>query len=330
MEIDKLISQIYNKIEILKKNFSDSDIEFTYCFRGEAKDYGKTKLTPTLFRENTSGSDCLDKELINLITDYRIVEDESLNSLTKAIEGQHFLALSRLLDVTFSILPSLFFASSTEKDANGYIYVFQFPKTYSPSSTYINTYYEKIISEEILPYYQNFKVLSHTQSNNRIKSQSGGFILFPGLQLSIKGIPNVYYEKVEIKAENKEKILEELDKFFNINEATIYPEKDKKRELIRNKLFLTSKDTKELNSAKEFCITEVTDALERITYECSIALKDANENSKKNIRRILRREKRDLFNYINKNFDKGYIEESVRDGQIKKVETEIKKWNSII
>lgn len=289
MILQKIIEKIYSKIEEFEDK--DDNQEFTFCFRGEAEDYKATKLTPTLFREKKIGGSIPDKELINLITDYKIVDDKNLNPLSKAIEGQHFLALSRLLDITFSILPSIFFASSSAKDKDGYIYIFRFPKAYSPSSNYINKYYEKLINGEIEPYYQNFKVLSHIQSNSRIKSQSGGFILFPGQK--IKRIPNNYYKSYKIEAKDKDEILKELDIFFNINESTIYPEKDKKRDLIKKRLYSISKDDIFIENSN-FYKQEIDTALERISFEIHSSL----EVDRKKILRLLRKESRNLEEYV--------------------------------
>ena len=291
--IHEIIRDIYKEIDQLKSE-AGSGTDFTFCFRGEARDYKETKLMPTLFRESNPGEFLKDKELINLIMDYKIVDDENLSPLSMAREGQHFLALSRLLDVTFSILPSLFFACSSnseeEKNEDALIYIFRFPKTYSPSSAYINSYYKKLINREIIPYYQNFKVLSHTESNNRIKSQSGGFILFPGDTL--KKIPKSYYKEYKIKASQKNQLLKELDIFFNINESVVYPEKDKKRNLIKNRLGLISMDDTLLET-DTFYVEEVRSALERINFEIHSLKLDDRE-----IYRILRKERHDLEGYV--------------------------------
>lgn len=332
MKVQKTIEEIFKKIQDLQNNYSPSPYEFTYCFRGEAQDYGETKLTPTLFREKGFGGKLPDKELINLITDYRISDADNISSLSKAIEGQHFLALSRLLDVTFSILPSIFFAASSSFEENGYVYVFQFPKTYSPNSSYINDYYEQLITREIVPYYQNFKVLSHTQSNERIKSQSGGFILFPGSE--IKPMPEIYYKKVEIKSSDKKDILDELDAYFNMNESTIYPEKDKKRELIRKKLHTISSDIKNKDNKISFYEAEIEETLVRINFECS-ALKRAGKSGI-DLKRILKRELRDLIGYIDnidltdgeKKDDKNCID--FIEQQKIKVSSEFSKWQAVI
>ena len=49
--VDKLIGQIYDEINNLKINFPYSNQEFTYCFRGEAKDYGNTKIAKDVIEQ---------------------------------------------------------------------------------------------------------------------------------------------------------------------------------------------------------------------------------------------------------------------------------------
>ena len=50
MEIINILSEINKKIEQMQKE--DQFGNYFFCFRGESKDYGSTRLTPTLFREN--------------------------------------------------------------------------------------------------------------------------------------------------------------------------------------------------------------------------------------------------------------------------------------
>lgn len=263
MKIITLLSEINKKIEQMQKE--DQFGNYFFCFRGESKDYGETRLTPTLFRENDIINNIPDEELINLISDYKIVENRELSNLSKAIEGQHFLELSRLLDITFSILPAIFFASSSHKEDNGIVYIFKFPEAFSPSSSYINAYFDNIIERKTIPYNQNFRVLSHTQSNERIKSQSGGFILFPGN--TMKNIPELYYETVEISHDTKKILLEELDIYFGINEAVLYPEKDKKKEIIKKGLKKISRDRVNIKDELSFYEIEIKNALTRLEYE---------------------------------------------------------------
>lgn len=263
MEIINILSEINKKIEQMQNE--DQFGNYFFCFRGESKDYGSTRLTPTLFRENDIINNLPDEELINLISDYKIVENKELSNLSKAIEGQHFLELSRLLDITFSILPAIYFASSSNEKENGVVYIFRFPEAFSPSSSYINSYFDNIIERKTIPYNQNFRVLSHTQSNERIKSQSGGFILFPGN--TMKNIPKLYYESVEISHDTKKILLEELDSYFGINEAVLYPEKDKKKEIIKKGLKKISGDKVNIKDDFSFYEIEIKSALARLEYE---------------------------------------------------------------
>ncbi|MGO0289899.1 hypothetical protein ACTMDJ_14435, partial [Enterococcus faecalis] len=59
--IDKIIKKVTEQEEKMKEFFYDDTI---VCFRGESKDYGETKLMPTLFRDRDNI--LLEKELIEL------------------------------------------------------------------------------------------------------------------------------------------------------------------------------------------------------------------------------------------------------------------------
>lgn len=294
MAIEQIIKEIYAEIEKLR--ISSGEGEYIYCFRGESADYKETKLIPTLFRDSRVEGKLPDRELINLITDYQIADATITSNLSKAIEGQHFLVLSRLLDITFSIMPALYFACSGNYNEDGYIYIFRFPTVFSPSSTYINFFYDGLISGEIEPYFNNFKVLTHTQSNERIKSQSGGFILFPG-KTAIP-IPERYYLKLKVSKEKKKDVLNELDLYFGINEAFIYPEKDKKRELISKKISMISKESNCVNTDALFYKIEIEEALERIQFELRVMLNEGK--SKKEQLRLIRKEERDILEYLDR------------------------------
>lgn len=115
--------------------------------------------------------------------------------------------------------------------------------------------------------------------------------MFPGQK--IKRIPNNYYKSYKIEAKDKDEILKELDIFFNINESTIYPEKDKKRDLIKKRLYSISKDDSFLEN-NNFYKQEIDTALERISFEIHSIL----EVDKKKILRLLRKERRNLEEYV--------------------------------
>ena len=78
MKIYELIKKIYDEIEELQSKVGCSKDNFTYCFRGESRDYGDTSLTPTLFREEKFKGFLPDKEIISLISDYNVAEKEHI------------------------------------------------------------------------------------------------------------------------------------------------------------------------------------------------------------------------------------------------------------
>ena len=228
--VSSYLDKITEEIEFLqKKHYKKYDSRALIAFRGEPRDFMDTKLMPSIFREPPLISK--EKHLFELFCDYELIEHNKRN-IDKAIETQHYASISRMLDVTFNAAVALYFACSNNED-DGFVYVFCFPKYYSPHSNYIEDFYTDILkSKEIKTYFKNFKVFSHTYSNDRIKAQSGGFIFFPGDTYS--PINHIYYKRIEIKKEDKEKILEELDVIFHINKARLFPEKDKIVEIIIN------------------------------------------------------------------------------------------------
>ncbi|WP_062532827.1 FRG domain-containing protein [Jeotgalibaca dankookensis] len=290
----KYINKVIENIDTLKKQvFKFSNDDPIICFRGESRDYGETKLTPSLFR--ISNGAYLDVDLINLLSDYDIPNSLEKSLLAKTISGQHYVQTSRLLDITFNMLPSLYFATE-DYDVDGYIYSFVFPESFSPNSEYLNFYYDKIVNQEFFPRQNDFKVITHSYSNERIKSQNGGFILFSGTNFN--EIPEEYYNKpILIEAKEKEKIRNELETYFNITESTIYPEKDKRKSIIEKKLSNATYKPKIKN--EEYRRIELNYYLRRISFE--INLKASNSTPKKELLRILRSEKNSIENYIEKN-----------------------------
>lgn len=297
------IDQIMKNVEAQKKRmkgqmYKDSIV----CFRGEHKYFGQTKLCPSLFREEKSLQ--YEKGLLDLLSDYGVADETNVSNLSKAMAGQHFIQTSRLLDVTFSILPALYFASYEENlndinDENkyGYVYSFVFPESFSPNSDYLNNCYDKIVEGNFSPYARDFKVITHSYDNERVRMQNGGFILFTGEVFS--KIPNEYYcPPVKILKDDKKAIREELSEFFNIDESTLFPEKDKRRGVIHREL---PKTNKHKNRLEKYIDIELEYSLRRIEYEVTVKVNHTDETTK-NIHRFLRKEKESLFGYTDKNF----------------------------
>ncbi|MGL4697372.1 FRG domain-containing protein [Enterococcus larvae] len=286
IEIDSVIK------EARSETTSFYEGECITAFRGEPMDYGNTAMMPSLFREEYSINDELN--LLDLLCDYSVVEKGMIKNIEKAIESQHYIAISRLLDVTFNILPAIFFAASLESQHDGFIYIYTFPEHFSPQSDYIENFYTAMLNKnnENIPFLGDFKVITHGYNNERMKSQQGGFILFPGEKF--RQIPRCYYKKICIKSEDKIDLLYELDLMFNISEATIYPEKDKRKALIKNHIN-KSKQVRRYDS-KISIEDEVISYLKRLDFEFYLMKKKSAD--KKELARIFRKEISDLCFFI--------------------------------
>lgn len=291
--LSRYLDEVNNKIELLlQRNGKKDQNGILIAFRGESKDYGRTKLMPSLFRDNSYVAK--EKYLFELLSDYGVIGEEKIRNIEKAIEAQHYVAISRMLDITFNILPALYFACSSEgnKEEEGKIYIFLFSEHYSPHSKYIESFYTEMLEGKNIAYSKNFKVVSHSYSNDRIKAQNGGFIFFQGKEFS--PINDIYYETININQDDKIIILKELNLLFSINEATIYPDKEKKAKLAEQKF------KKGIYKDKELTVSaEIHTYFERINYECIMYKKKKNGVfNKKGYLRKLRKEKEDLLTYI--------------------------------
>ena len=336
----KCISDYVFQIEEITKKFNKNNL---ICFRGEPEDYGSTKLMPSIFRlKNPSVAE---KNIDFLMTDYSLVNDADSN-INKAIKAQHYLAKSRLLDVSFDLLVALYFACSdvidyanknninpydyealskikSDKIKDGFVYIFNFPKSYFPSHKKVketfdyifkkNTYekgrVEKEYNNYFGPYYKNFMVLEHGESNARIIKQSGGFIMFPGEITSV--IDEIYYESIIISSQYKVKLLVDLNRLFNINSFTLFGENDDIAKLINSRI--SKSDNKKLELKNKL---EIDEFFERIEYE--LKAKIILNYNKYDLMRFLRKEKDDIINFYEK-----YINDSQYSECVKKILQEI-------
>lgn len=289
------INKAMERVDDLKKEIAATGIENDLvCFRGECEDYGETKLMPTLFREKSRV--LKDNELIELLCDYDIPNSDHDNSLSKVIMGQHYIEISRLLDVTFNILTALYFACDKIEE-DGFIYCFVFPESFSPNSYYLQQHYNKIVEGKFKPYSRDFKVITHSHNNERIKLQSGGFILFSGNTFT--KIPKEYYgEPVKIDKVDKSEVRKELHVLFNVNESSLFPEKDKRKDIIKAKL---GKSAGNVFAESKHLRSELNYYLRRVESEVIIK-KNKKEEDSIAIRRFMRKEKSDIINFIKENF----------------------------
>ena len=297
-ELNDYLKEVKRKVSLLiERNKMQENEECLIAFRGEARDYGLTKLMPSLFRDSTYVTK--EKYLFELLSDYDVIHNEKKGNVEKAIEAQHYVAITRMLDITFNVLVAFYFACISEHDEDAKIYIFCFPEHYSPHSKYIEKFYTSILDGKKIAYSKNFKVISHSYLNNRIKAQMGGFIFFQGQEFS--PISSVYYESIEIKAHDKKNMLKELDLLFGINNATIFPDKENRANLVKEKF------NQFKSRARDLSIEDgIYTYFERIQYESNIYINKLGKDFDRiKYLRKLRKEREDLLNYIDINFKCG-------------------------
>lgn len=312
------IAQIKEKVmELASRHKTFLKTEPLIAFRGESNDYGETKLTPSLFRDSSYVAK--ESHLFELFCDYSIVDPKASN-IEKAIETQHYASISRMLDISFDVLVALYFACAHPGEHDGYVYVFAFPEHYSPHSKYIEEFYTNVLEGKHIAYSRNFKVFSHSFTNDRIKAQKGGFIFFPGKEFH--PINSCYYDRVLISKDHKKEILGDLEILFQITKATLFPEKDKIAEVITNRFKGSTYATKAVSLENE-----IESFFSRIDYELKILRLKGETVDKKKIMRWLRKEEDDLINYVEQqiNLHASGLTKQEQETTIKAMGTEIKK-----
>lgn len=313
------ITQIKEKVaELSSRHRAFLKTEPLIAFRGESNDYGDTKLTPSLFRDSSYVAK--ESHLFELFCDYNIVDPKASN-IEKAIETQHYASISRMLDISFDVLVALYFACTHPDEHDGYVYVFAFPEHYSPHSKYIEEFYINVLEGKHIAYSRNFKVFSHSVTNDRIKAQKGGFIFFPGKEFH--PINDCYYERILISKNHKREILEDLEALFQITKATLFPEKDKVAEIITNKFKGNIYTTKSVSLENE-----IESFFSRIDYELKILHLKGKTADKKRVMRWLRKEQDDLINYTEQQIS-SHISE-LTDAEQEKVIQTIKNNFSVL
>ena len=302
--INYYLEQINKKIEMLQDRNKTRDEKLIIAFRGEAREHKGSELQPSIFRSDRERS--MEQYINDLMLDYNLMDNSIDEEIIKAIYAQHYLAKSRLLDVTFNVLPSIYFSCEKYPEKDGIVYIFAFPETYSPNSRFIRDYYSDILSGEEYIYPKNFKVITEGFFHDRIIAQDGGFILFAGKKFH--PIDEIYYERIYIDKKDKDGIKNELKKLFSIDRYSIYPEIEEKVDRIKDILW----------NHKQYDWTcdikgEIDSAINRIAYEYRVKKSDG---SAEKINRWLRKEKEDLISYIKKTEDtednKKYIEDKFK------------------
>lgn len=126
-----ILSNYLKKVEeevdsLIERHKKVTNTNCLIAFRGENKDYEETKLMPSLFRNENY----IEKEkyLFELLDDYGFIQPNQKRNIEKAIEAQHYIAISRMLDITFNLFVAIFFACKGNENENGIIY-FLFSRT---------------------------------------------------------------------------------------------------------------------------------------------------------------------------------------------------------
>ncbi|TFJ72014.1 FRG domain-containing protein [Carnobacterium maltaromaticum] len=234
----KYMTEIMDKVNTLLENTGLNKDNSIVAYRGESEDFGESKLKPSFFR----GEQMNEMRLFETLKDYNITENEADGYIKRAVDSQHYIAKSRLLDITFNILSSLYFACDSDfsKKKDGIVYIFNFPSEiyFSINSEYIEKYYGSYLNKKNEKFIinRNFKVLGHAMQNKRIVAQQGGFIFFQGEASHFSPIPDEYYTCVTIDTDDKEELIKELEYYFGLERSIIYPEKEYKSAVISKKL----------------------------------------------------------------------------------------------
>lgn len=278
------ISEAINKLKT--ESIAGSDNIIT-VFRGEAEDYKRTKLMPSLFRN--PGYVKKEKYLFELLEDYDVVHEGQERYVIKAIQAQHYVSISRMLDVTYNVLPALYFACESLSEKDALLYVFCFPKHFSPHSKYVEDFYCNMLNSNENVYSRNFKVVTSNFANERVYAQRGGFIFFPGKEFV--PISEIYYKAIPINHEDKKEIMQDLKEMFDVDKFFIFPEIQNRAAYVKDKFV-----NQEYDSKKFGIESEIDSAFERIMYETKMKKVKGIEIIER--KRWLRKEKADLYAYF--------------------------------
>lgn len=218
-DITEFIQQVYQYSNKLLANNSKNEI----VYRGQSS--FEYDLKPSLFRKKLETQ--FEYNQIHFLKASKFVE-ESIE-LEIGIRAQHYGYLTRLLDVTYNSLISLFFAcyNNTKKVIeDGAVFIISVEKYIPPTAYELAEFYKKIIEnsdifETIDASFIDPIIIENIKNNDRIIAQSGAFLLYFNQNHEIKS--SSFY-KMKISGMHKDKLLKQLDQLFKINYGTVFPD----------------------------------------------------------------------------------------------------------
>jgi len=218
----KVVS-ITNYLEIIKNEFEKEKVN-VFIYRGQPNsDWEVESAAVRRIRKSfTDDAILLDtyiryhKRLIDIakLKGYNFQGNKKLNDLELIAELQHYSAATCLIDFSRNPLIALWFACSNKFDKNGAVYVLNI----SNSKKFSQISYEQIEKhaiEDFLTGNINW-YWEPSEINQRIPRQHSVFVFGP-LSLDKKRFTTITIDK-----DRKLSILNDLDRIYNINQATLF------------------------------------------------------------------------------------------------------------